>query len=569
MSADRWGIEDGWWDHQQQWRPANPDSIEHVRSALAAARDQGRHDGSPSWFLRAGSTMVLEGRGELVLEDGTTRGVDGLIPGDLPIGHHQLHLAGRDQPVRLVVAPHRAPGLGPRRWGVTVQLFSLHSATSRGIGDLADLEAAGSWLASRGGSVLAVNPLCDVLPLTPRQASPYTPSSRRHLDPIWLDIGEPTEAGGLIDRDAVWASKRATLAATVSPREPATVDRHAVFNALVEAFGTGWRRWPAQYQQPDHPEVDRFAREHPAAVAFWAEADAALEARLAHVRERLRDAGVELMGDLPVGVDPEGYDTWIDQDVVLQGVRIGAPPDPFSPDGQNWALPAFDPVALRASGYRAFIDVLRANLGRVDGLRIDHVMGWFRLYLIPDGADPADGVYLRYRADELLDLAVLEATRAGAYLVGEDLGTVEPGVSETLAARGIAGTRLALFDPHPDRWPAASLGAISTHDLPTFEGVMSSRDPTADLSLRETLTTFAGGRDGLVAAHRALADAGSDLVLASMEDVVGSPQRVNLPGTTDSAPNWKVPLPATIEELEDHPIAREVTAVMAQARPRS
>lgn len=455
-----------------------------------------------------------------------------------------------------------------------MQLFSLRSATSRGIGDLADLEAVGTWLASRGGSVLAINPLGDCLPVTPRQSSPYTPSSRRHLDPIWLDVGEPTHpaADALIDRDAVWAAKRAALAGRPAPAPPADPGRHAIFNALVEAFGTGWRHWPTRYQRPDHPEVDRFAREHPAAVAFWTGADAAVEARLARAREHLRDAGVELMGDLPVGVDPEGYDTWIDQDVLLPGVRIGAPPDPFSPDGQDWALPAFDPLALRATGYGAFIDVLRANLSRVDGLRIDHVMGWFRLFVIPDGADPCDGVYLRYRADELLDLAVLEATRAGAFLVGEDLGTVEPGVSETLAARGVAGTRLALFDPHPDRWPAGSLGAITTHDLPTFDGVMSGRDPTADPSLRGVLTTFAGevtgGRHGLVAAHRALAGAGSDLVLASMEDVVGSHLRVNLPGTTDSAPNWKVPLPVTVEELADHPTAQEITAAMAEVRPR-
>jgi 4-alpha-glucanotransferase len=570
MTADEWGVEDGWWDQRGQWRPAHPDTITFVRDALAAASASGRHQGSPSWFVRAGTRPELSGPAELTLEDGETRAVSGRLPGDLPPGYHQLCTTTSEEPVRLVVVPHRAPPLGIRRWGVTVQLFSLLSERTRGMGDLGDLEAVAAWLASRGGSVIGLNPLGEALPVTPREPSPYTPSSRRHLDPIWLDVGSRRAPADLIDRDEVWATTRAALASTPMP-PPIEVNLHAVFNALVERFGTGWRSWPAEFRRPDDPAVVRFAADHPEAVAFWAGAQRAVEERYALARQRLTEFGVALMGDLPVGIDPAGFDAWVDQDALLDGLTVGAPPDPFSPHGQNWALPVMDPWALRASGYRAFIEVLRANLARCDGLRVDHVMGWFRLFVIPDGAEPAEGTYLRYRADELVDLAVLEATRAGAFLVGEDLGTVEPGVRETLAARGIAGTRVALFDPHPDQWPPSSLGALTTHDLPTVEGVLSGSDPMNDPSLRSALEDFAGGFDPseppVVTLHRALGASGSDLVLAAMEDVVGSRLRVNLPGTTDAYPNWKLPLPVTVEGLADHPTAVAVTAALAQARP--
>jgi 4-alpha-glucanotransferase len=219
--------------------------------------------------------------------------------------------------------------------------------------------------------------------------------------------------------------------------------------------------------------------------------------------------------------------------------------------------------------------MLRAMFRRFGGLRIDHVMGLFRLFWIPPGADPSQGAYVRYRVDELLALIVMEATRTGAFVVGEDLGTVEEGVRETLADHGISGTRVGWFDGGLPEWPWQSLGTLTTHDLPTVVGAVSGRDDTADpamaAQLLESLDTSAADAEAdptavLLDAHAALGASGSALVLATMEDVVGSPHRVNLPGPEQGYPSWRRPLGVPIEELDAHPIARRVVRAVAEGR---
>ncbi len=203
------------------------------------------------------------------------------------------------------------------------------------------------------------------------------------------------------------------------------------------------------------------------------------------------------MGDLPVGVSADGYDAWLDQDLLLDGVRIGAPPDTFNPDGQDWQLPCFDPHRLRASGYRPFVRMLRANLARFGGLRVDHIMGLFRLYCIPQGASPTQGAYVRFAATDLVDLLALEAHRAGAFVVGEDLGTVEDNVRHAMAERGIGGTRVVLFEEgDPSWWPERSLATVTTHDLPTIRGALEHTDPRLDERLVEHIRWFAGAHEG-------------------------------------------------------------------------
>lgn len=255
------------------------------------------------------------------------------------------------------------------------------------------------------------------------------------------------------------------------------------------------------------------------------------------------------------------------------GWSIGAPPDPIGPHGQDWGLPPYDPHQLRAVGYEPFLATLRANFARWDVLRIDHVMGLFRLFWIPQGADPAHGTYVRFHGHELVDLVVSEAVRAGRAVVGEDLGTVEENVRETLADRRIFGTKVAWFEHDaPEHWALASLGTLTTHDLPTVAGALSETDPTADRSMIDAMHSFAqrgyddDHDDVAVAAHQRLGGASSELVLATLEDLVGSRLRVNLPGTVDQYPNWRLPLHTGVDELDDHPLAGRIADALGEHR---
>ena len=579
MATDELGIDDGWWDNTGEWNEANPDTVATIRDILGRSRDRAEA-APPRWFVRHGSAPSLESPGVVVLEEGAEIVVDVALPHDLPIGYHRLHPADRGPTTELIVSPLSLDGLGTRRWGVTAQLYSCRSTRSWGLGDFGDLARIGRWLASRGGSVIGINPLFDVLPAAPRQASPYSPSTRRHLDPIYSDIGpapdhfEPSE---LLDRDATWAAKIAWLTDEYAASEQAQPDEpgsYAMFCTLAEHFGTGWREWPVELHDPDGDAVRGFAARHRERVAFWQYVQDRTDGQLQDVRSALASEGITLMGDLPVGVDSGGFDAWTYADSLARDMFVGAPPDPFSPHGQNWGLPPFDPWALRSIGFAPFVETIRGTLGRFGGLRIDHVMGLFRLFWIPEGAEPVDGAYVRYPADEMLDLLVLEATRAGAFVVGEDLGTVEAGVRETLTARGVAGTKVALFEDEPNNWPGHSLGTLTTHDLPTVEGAVSGSDAAGDPKIADRLLALTGRgpeaapEDVLVAAHERLARSGSDLVLATMEDLVGSRLRVNLPGTIDSYPNWRIALPVAIDELDEHPVAERITGLLAAERPR-
>jgi 4-alpha-glucanotransferase len=293
---------------------------------------------------------------------------------------------------------------------------------------------------------------------------------------------------------------------------------------------------------------------------------------------------VGLVQDLAIGCDPSGADAWLWQDAFADGQRVGAPPDLFAADGQDWGLPPFDPWRLRARAFSPFIDIVRAGLRHAGGLRVDHVMGLFRLFWIPVGRPAVDGCYVRYPWQELLDVLALESVRAGAFCVGEDLGTVEPWVREELAERGVLSTRLLWFeeDPPGPSWPAGSMAAVTTHDLPTVVGAWTGADVqdqrTAGLAVAEApvedlatkLAGWAGLRrdappdEAVRAAHRLLAEAPSAVVTATLDDALGVDCRPNLPGTTDDQrPNWRVPLPMVLEEIEDDPLVLEVARLLS------
>ena len=351
--------------------------------------------------------------------------------------------------------------------------------------------------------MVLINPLHAALPLLPQEASPYSPSSRRYLNPLYLRIEELPGAARLeqdlqrlatlghalnedrhIDRDRVFRLKQEAFQLLWScfdgdsdferfrTAEGSSLHQFAVFCVLAEEHGANWRQWPLFYRRPDSPDVERFAHEHADRVRFHEWLQWLLNQQLARAAEP-----VSLMQDLPVGFSPDGADAWVWQDLIAADMTIGAPPDLYSPDGQDWGLPPFIPHKLREVAYEPFIQTIRAVLRHAGGLRIDHVMGLFRLWWVPKARKPKDGAYVRYHAEDLLAIIAIESQRVGAVVVGEDLGTVEAGVREKLADHNVLSYRLLWFEKTPpSQYPEKALAAITTHDLPTLAGVWTGAD---------------------------------------------------------------------------------------------
>jgi 4-alpha-glucanotransferase len=543
--------------------------------------------------------------------------VDGALPSDLPLGYHDIRPLDGRAARRLIVAPDRChlPD-GLRAWAWAIQLYALRSRESWGMGDLADLRRLGDWSAGEiGAGAIVLNPLHAPLPLVPQEPSPYFPSSRRYRNPLYLRVedvpgaaaaGLPVErlaaqghalnAERRIDRDAVFRLKQAALGDLWTRTSPGPsgflryrtdqgqgLEEFATFCALVEHHGSGWRRWPAEHRHPTTPAVARFAAERKDRVAFHAWLQWLLDEQLARAGRALR-----LVTDLAIGFDGEGADAWAWQDLLARGVTVGAPPDDFAPEGQDWGLPPFVPHRLRAAGYAPFIETVRAGLRHARGMRIDHVMGLFRLYWVPGGATARAGAYVRYPTDDLLAILALESERAGAVIIGEDLGTVEPGVRERLLAERILSTRVGWFESGPPAdYPRLSLAAVTTHDLPTVRGLWTGSDleeqaavgirPNVEGTeeLRARLRALTGLAEGApvdamsLAVHRRLAEAPSILIAATLGDALGVAERPNLPGTlSDRRANWSIALPRTLEEIESDPRVRAIGDALAARRNR-
>jgi 4-alpha-glucanotransferase len=616
MAADAWGIEDGYWDAQGLWH----DTPETTRRALRVAMgghvdlDDPPPRARPVWFVAAGSAPAVERPAEVVLEDGTTLQVARLLPPDLPLGYHDLEPVDGGQPTRLIVVPprcHLPDDL--HTWGFTVQVHATRSRHSWGVGDLDDLAALSRWSRDLGAGVVAISPLHAGLPMRPQEPSPYFPSSRRFRSPLFIRIedvpgwdpsdpvladaaaaGRALDDDRFIDRDRAYALKLAALEHLWAADGGASGDafdefvaaegddlrQYAVFCALVEHHGRRWPGWPAEHRRPDAPGVARFAHEHADRVRFHSWVQWLLD-------EQLRRAGNELpiIGDLAVGIDPGGADSWVWQDIVAAGVRVGAPPDEFNTVGQDWGFPPFVPWRLRAAGYEPLARTVRAALRHNGALRIDHVMGLFRLFWIPPGAGPTAGTYVRYPATELLDVVALESVRAGAWIVGEDLGTVEDESRQCLADRGVLSYRLLWFEAETtEAYPRQALAAVTTHDLPTIAGLWSGSDladqqafglepneeGTATLRRRLAeiagVTTDASLADVVRAAYGRLARAPSMVATATLEDALGVEERSNLPGTTHRVENWSLALPVPLEDIVDRPDVLALTRVLADGR---
>lgn len=609
MDTDEWGIDRRYQDVNQRWHDTPRETRRAILTAMgesedAAPRDAAADRAQDVIVMRPGESRELGAAGELALEDGAVLKIANRTPGDLPLGYHSFRANDGDRETLLIVSPGTCRAPEKRLWGFAAQLYAARSAASWGVGDFADLRRLSRWSAGLGAGMLLVNPLHAAAPVTPQQPSPYFPSSRRFRNPLYLRIedvpgaselaGElaPIAAAGRalneerrIDRDAVFLLKQQALellwnrfsSAEAFDRYRAAQGRplaeFAAYCCLAERFGADWRSFPAEFRRADDAVLARAADLDRNRFAFHQWLQWLLDEQLARASKEL-----PFVQDLPIGIDPGGADAWVWQDVLASGCSVGAPPDMLNTLGQDWGLPPFIPHKLRRAAYRPFIETVQATLRHSAGLRIDHVMGLFRLYWIPQGFGADRGAFVRYRADELLAIVALESQRAGAFVVGEDLGTVEPGVREALAEHGMLSYRvLWMEDDPPEKYPELAMVAVTTHDLPTIAGIRNGSDLAAQRSLglepnetamrelRARLGKFTGFDDRqpverwIAATYRHLARTPSRILSATLEDVLALEERPNMPNTTgDDWPDWSLGLPGGLEAIEAAPLAKTI-----------
>lgn len=679
------GVDTHWWDWRGEHREVPETSLRAVLEALgedtsseeslAAALERTRtapwrrslpptvvqREGDPLRLLvhvPHGSAVrvhaVLEGGERRDLEqmehvvdphdvDGRLVGEAGFeVPADLPLGWHRLvaetdgdALPDGGERAVLVTVPQRLelPAVLEEepRTGLMTQIYQVRSSGSQGIGDLGDLATLGEWaVREHDAHFLLVNPLHAAELVAPMEPSPYLPTSRRFLNPVYIDLrllpgladlpesararvedladrARELNAADTIDRDAAWALKDAALRIAFRHLGPAQAEEvarlhrdegqplvdFATWCSLSVTYGTLWQTdWPEELHDPASAAVEAHREAHRDEISYVVWTQWVVRRQLARAQQRLRAAGMTIgvIADLAVGIHPEGADAWALGDALARGIDVGAPPDQFNQLGQNWSQPPWRPDRLAELGYAPFRDMLRAVLAEAGGLRIDHIIGLFRLWWVPEDASPGDGAYVRYDHEALIGILALEARRAGAVVIGEDLGVVEPWVRDHLVERGILGTSVAWFEwgedgrPRPpEDYRELCLATVTTHDLPPSAGYLalehvairerlglltrpveeeraaeegSIRAVREALHERGLLETVDAADAAVVAAlHRWLELTPSRLRGVALTDLVGDVRAVNQPGTDEEYPNWRLPLagpdrrPITLDEV--------------------
>ena len=573
------------------------------------------------------------------------------LPDDLPLGWHSLHALteGHESRATVVVTPRRLElpaGLEDDQWwGFLVQLYSVRSRTSWGVGDLADL-ADLAWLTAHraGADFVGVNPLSATEPVTPVTPSPYLPTSRRFLSPLYVRVEDIPETAylsaadrslvewaadpvrdlvadpGALDRDAVWEAKKAALEVVfTAPRRAA---REAAYRDFVAEQGAGLRdfaTWcaivehlgsrprPDELGDPASPAVAALREQLAERVEFYVWLQWVADEQKQTAQRVAREAGMRIgiMHDLAVGAHPRGADAWAHRDVLARDVSVGAPPDMYNQQGQAWSQPPWNPRALAKAGYAPYRDMLRTVLRHAGALRVDHVLGLFRQWWVPEGSSPADGAYVRYDHEALLGILCLEAHRAGAVVVGEDLGVFEPWVRDELAERGVLGTSVLWFEKEdgrplePEKYRRLSLATVGTHDMPPAAGYLAGehvdlcerlglladdaqelraaaraeRDQAVlALAMRGLVSDHPSEREIVEGLHRYLRKSPAALVGVQLTDAVGERRTQNQPGTDQEYPNWKVPLAdgsgnvVLVDDLFDNARLRSLVQAVRTAR---
>ena len=565
------------------------------------------------------------------------------IPNWLPQGWHRIvarHEDGSECSSTLIVVPQRLSCRlddGHKRWGVAAQLYSTRSSGSWGMGDTQDLADLTAIVARDGANFLQVNPLHAPQPCFPQETSPYLPVSRRWASPLYIRpeaIDEYARMDGkergvitryahasrsqedIIDRDLSWKSKLKALRKIFEiPRSITrqaqfehfcaeggeSLENFALWSALV--FENGDVELPAPYASINAPEVEQARQRLAGEIEFWQWCQWIVFDQLIRAQESAHRLGMDMgiMSDLAVGVHSLGSEIWSMPEIFAPGMSVGAPPDMYSQQGQNWSQPPWSPRGLAKAGYAPLRDMLRSVLSYSGAVRIDHILGLFRLWWIPEGMEASAGAYVSYDHEAMVGIVLLEAQRAGAVVIGEDLGTVEPWVRGYLNDRGILGTSVLWFEKEGSGWPLwpdhyrrSCLAAVTTHDLPPtlgyLEGVhtqlrnrlgllVEDLDQVleADRVERERMVSRLneGGfihneepsEEELVMGFHAYLAASPALLLAvSLVDAVGEKAPQNLPGTSDQYPNWCIPLHGSDGEeahIEDLAASEKVHAFLA------
>lgn len=511
---------------------------------------QGR--GVYRWQLQTEKGRLLSGE--------LTAGEPFTLPTPLAQGYHQLTLSKgkKSWQTRVIVAPRRCylpPALeaGEKRWGALVQLYTVRSEQNWGIGDFGDLDQLLVQLAARGGDFVGLNPLHALYPASADFASPYSPSSRRWLNIIYIDVSQVADFQQSAAAQKWWKSAR-TQKALAKAREAEHVDyaavmalklaalRHAwahfqardrasdeqqswaefvreggdslryqaAYDGIQQARRAenakqwGWPAWPEGWRNSQQPEVQQWCKEHEEEIAFWQWLQWLAQQQFSGCWAHSQALGmsVGLYRDLAVGVAEGSAETWHDPELYRLKVSVGAPPDRLGPLGQNWGLPPMDPHVMQARGYQPFIDMLRANMRDCGALRIDHVMSLLRLWWVPAGETADKGAYVAYPVDDLLGILALESHRLRCMVIGEDLGTVPEAIVSLLRKSGVFSWKVLWFEQEKDQryrapqdYPRQSIASASTHDLPTLTGFWEQ----GDLALGEKLGLYPG--DAVKALH--------------------------------------------------------------------
>jgi 4-alpha-glucanotransferase len=566
----------------------------------------------PLVTARIGRPIVLPGLdgdhpAELALEDGGVKSVtlrDGALPGIARPGYHRLRVADRE--ITLAVAPARCITLqniggGERMWGVAAQVYSLRRAGDGGIGDVGSVRDLAEAAARHGADAVALSPVHSLFPHDPARYGPYSPSSRLFLNPLYADpsatfdaaalaADDAMEGAALIDWPAAGAAKFARLRVLFDGFDEIDTPLLREFERFVVEGGDALRQH-ARFEAEQAAGSERYHL-----FLQWITARSFAAGQQAAKAAGMR---IGLLSDLAIGMDRAGSHAWSRRSDLLMGLSIGAPPDAFNPHGQDWGLTGFSPHALVASGFAPFLATLRAALAWSGGVRIDHIMGLMRLWLIPRGQPAGEGAYLAYPLEDLLALLALESHRHNAVVIGEDLGTVPPGFRTRLRRAGIAGMDVLWFERtrlhfrKPSRWRADAVAMTTTHDLPTVAGWWSGEDirtrralglgtPGEEQARQQDRArlwrAFAkAGLDGSMpaadqpaaavdAALGYVAQSPSPLMLAPLEDVLGLAEQPNLPGTIDEHPNWRRRLDPPARELFDAPAVRHRLDVIRRHR---
>jgi 4-alpha-glucanotransferase len=648
--AAQWGVDREYTDARGERRTSPAAAIEQILDAVAPGQASPRQTAFPTTvILRRGKPLrppfsdlpadaMIGWRiaaGERTLASGAATPDDFSLPDDLPLGTYRLRLtlaaAGRQtqHDATLLVCPECAyqGSFDDLLWALAVQLYGVRSKRNWGMGDFSDLAELVEIAADQGAAGIGLNPLHALFDDQPHQQSPYSPNSRLFLNILYIDVGAVPEFPGLrasglepdvkrarraeqVDYPAVAAAKQRGLRLAYQVfREQAKPARRrdfetfraergedllrfAAFEVLRRRFQRVWWEWPEEWQIPRADVLAKLRESEGEEIGFYEYTQWVADRQLAAGQKVANRCGmpIGLYLDLAVGVQAGGADVWSHQRAMLPSLSVGAPPDLLNTAGQNWGLAGFNPAGLETRQFEPFRQMLKSAMRHAGAIRLDHVLGLKRLFVIPQNMSAREGAYLRFPFEPLLAVAAQESVQNKAIVIGEDLGTVPEGFRETLADWGIWSYLVMLFERRedgsfkaPEEYRKTALASFSTHDLPTFTGWRSGHDLDVKLGhnmdpgeTRDERTAAYSALENALAAQglpggdildvvRFLATTPSRLLVVSMEDVLQMQDQPNLPGTIDEHPNWRQRLPLTLDELRNEPRFREIAEALRAA----